>query len=99
MQLVYEINTDMSFGLWILNPLFIFFSIVGFIGYAPYINHIVQQWNLQDNDDDQLFYTKIYIDPLKRVGNSSLFQCNIWVQVATGTPVIASIFWAILQGE
>ena len=99
MQLVYEINTDMSFGLWILNPLFILFSIVGFIGYAPYINHIVQQWNLQDNDDDQLFYTKIYIDPLKRVGNSSLFQCNIWVQVATGTPVIASIFWAILQGE
>ncbi|XP_045395364.1 procollagen-lysine,2-oxoglutarate 5-dioxygenase 2 isoform X3 [Lemur catta] len=38
----------------------------GFIGYAPYINRIVQQWNLQDNDDDQLFYTKIYIDPLKR---------------------------------
>uniref|UniRef100_A0A5F8GCT7 procollagen-lysine 5-dioxygenase n=1 Tax=Monodelphis domestica TaxID=13616 RepID=A0A5F8GCT7_MONDO len=38
----------------------------GFVGYAPYINHIVQQWNLQDNDDDQLFYTKIYIDPLKR---------------------------------
>uniref|UniRef100_A0A452S506 Procollagen-lysine,2-oxoglutarate 5-dioxygenase 2 n=1 Tax=Ursus americanus TaxID=9643 RepID=A0A452S506_URSAM len=38
----------------------------GFIGYAPNINQIVQQWNLQDNDDDQLFYTKIYIDPLKR---------------------------------
>uniref|UniRef100_A0A493TH16 procollagen-lysine 5-dioxygenase n=2 Tax=Anas platyrhynchos TaxID=8839 RepID=A0A493TH16_ANAPP len=38
----------------------------GFIGYAPYINRIVQQWNLQDNDDDQLFYTKIYVDPLTR---------------------------------
>ncbi|XP_064008901.1 procollagen-lysine,2-oxoglutarate 5-dioxygenase 2 isoform X1 [Pogoniulus pusillus] len=38
----------------------------GFIGYAPNINHIVQQWNLQDNDDDQLFYTKIYVDPLAR---------------------------------
>eukprot|EP00076_Gallus_gallus_P048825 XP_422695.5 procollagen-lysine,2-oxoglutarate 5-dioxygenase 2 isoform X2 [Gallus gallus] len=38
----------------------------GFIGYAPYINRIVQQWNLQDNDDDQLFYTKIYVDPLAR---------------------------------
>ncbi|KAM9279646.1 procollagen-lysine,2-oxoglutarate 5-dioxygenase 2 isoform 1-T1 [Morus bassanus] len=37
-----------------------------FIGYAPYINRIVQQWNLQDNDDDQLFYTKIYVDPLAR---------------------------------
>ncbi|XP_052043605.1 procollagen-lysine,2-oxoglutarate 5-dioxygenase 2 isoform X2 [Apodemus sylvaticus] len=38
----------------------------GFIGYAPYISRLVQQWDLQDNDDDQLFYTKIYIDPLKR---------------------------------
>lgn len=46
-----------------LSPCFV----AGFIGYAPYINRIVQQWALQDNDDDQLFYTKIYIDPLKRV--------------------------------
>ncbi|EGW10258.1 Procollagen-lysine,2-oxoglutarate 5-dioxygenase 2 [Cricetulus griseus] len=38
----------------------------GFIGYAPYISHLVQEWNLQDNDDDQLFYTKVYIDPVKR---------------------------------
>nr|XP_033815272.1 procollagen-lysine,2-oxoglutarate 5-dioxygenase 2 isoform X3 [Geotrypetes seraphini] len=38
----------------------------GFIGYAPYVNQIVQQWNLQDNDDDQLFFTKIYIDQLQR---------------------------------
>ncbi|XP_066564976.1 procollagen-lysine,2-oxoglutarate 5-dioxygenase 2 isoform X2 [Amia ocellicauda] len=38
----------------------------GIIGYAPYINQIVQQWNLQENDDDQLFYTKIYLDPLQR---------------------------------
>uniref|UniRef100_A0A672UTW4 procollagen-lysine 5-dioxygenase n=1 Tax=Strigops habroptila TaxID=2489341 RepID=A0A672UTW4_STRHB len=44
----------------------------GFIGYAPYINRIVQQWNLQDNDDDQLFYTKIYVDPLARVGSNWL---------------------------
>uniref|UniRef100_A0A8C0WNS8 PLOD1-3-like GT domain-containing protein n=1 Tax=Castor canadensis TaxID=51338 RepID=A0A8C0WNS8_CASCN len=42
----------------------------GFMGYAPYINRMVQLWNLQDNDDDQLFYTKIYIDPVKRVSNS-----------------------------
>uniref|UniRef100_A0A3P9D2B4 procollagen-lysine 5-dioxygenase n=1 Tax=Maylandia zebra TaxID=106582 RepID=A0A3P9D2B4_9CICH len=26
----------------------------------------VSQWNLHDNDDDQLFYTKIYLDPLQR---------------------------------
>ncbi|XP_075425823.1 procollagen-lysine,2-oxoglutarate 5-dioxygenase 2 isoform X2 [Ascaphus truei] len=38
----------------------------GIIGYMPYIRQIVQQWNLQDNDDDQLFYTKIYIDQLQR---------------------------------
>ncbi|XP_006001962.1 procollagen-lysine,2-oxoglutarate 5-dioxygenase 2 isoform X2 [Latimeria chalumnae] len=38
----------------------------GLIGYAPFINRIVQQWELQDNDDDQLFYTKIYLDPLQR---------------------------------
>lgn len=36
------------------------------MGYAPYISRLVQQWNLQDNDDDQLFYTKLYIDPVKR---------------------------------
>lgn len=46
-------------------------DVAGFIGYAPYINRIVQQWNLQDNDDDQLFYTKIYVDPLARVGSNS----------------------------
>ncbi|KAM4718872.1 procollagen-lysine,2-oxoglutarate 5-dioxygenase 2 isoform 2-T2 [Anableps anableps] len=38
----------------------------GIIGYAPYITRIVSQWELHDNDDDQLFYTKIYLDPLKR---------------------------------
>lgn len=44
--------------------------ISGFIGYAPNVNDIVQQWDLQDSDDDQLFYTKIYIDPLKRVSRT-----------------------------
>ncbi|XP_056155330.1 procollagen-lysine,2-oxoglutarate 5-dioxygenase 2 isoform X2 [Lampris incognitus] len=38
----------------------------GIIGYAPYINKIVAQWSLHDNDDDQLFYTKLYLDPLQR---------------------------------
>lgn len=39
----------------------------GIIGYAPHINKMVQQWELHDNDDDQLFYTKVYLDPLQRV--------------------------------
>lgn len=42
-------------------------SPAGIIGYAPYVNRVVSQWNLHDNDDDQLFYTKIYLNPLQRV--------------------------------
>ncbi|KAM8881299.1 procollagen-lysine,2-oxoglutarate 5-dioxygenase 2 isoform 2-T2 [Synchiropus picturatus] len=38
----------------------------GIMGYAPNIHRIVSQWNLHDNDDDQLFYTKIFLDPLQR---------------------------------
>ncbi|TRY58499.1 hypothetical protein DNTS_004915 [Danionella cerebrum] len=38
----------------------------GFIGYAPSIQKIVDRWDLHDNDDDQLFYTKIYVDPQQR---------------------------------
>ncbi|KAG8445323.1 hypothetical protein GDO86_010202 [Hymenochirus boettgeri] len=53
----------------------------GFIGYLPNVKQIVQEWNLQDSDDDQLFYTKIYINQLQRERinitldhKSSLFQ-------------------------
>ncbi|XP_067851129.1 procollagen-lysine,2-oxoglutarate 5-dioxygenase 2 isoform X2 [Heptranchias perlo] len=53
----------------------------GIIGYASSINRIVEKWHLQDNDDDQLFYTKVYVDPLKRLSvnitldhKSSIFQ-------------------------
>lgn len=38
----------------------------GFIGYAPEIYEIVSQWKLRDNDDDQLFYTLIYLDKADR---------------------------------
>ncbi|KAA0706473.1 Procollagen-lysine,2-oxoglutarate 5-dioxygenase 3 [Triplophysa tibetana] len=38
----------------------------GFIGYAPEIHAIVQQWKYKDNDDDQLFYTRIYLDKEQR---------------------------------
>lgn len=52
----------------------------GIIGYAPYINRIISQWNLHDNDDDQLFYTKIYLDPLQRLNlNMTLdHKCQIF---------------------
>lgn len=38
----------------------------GFIGYAPDLYNIVKQWKLKDNDDDQLFYTRIYLDKAQR---------------------------------
>uniref|UniRef100_A0A6Q2ZA77 procollagen-lysine 5-dioxygenase n=1 Tax=Esox lucius TaxID=8010 RepID=A0A6Q2ZA77_ESOLU len=47
----------------------------GFIGFAPEVSAIVQQWKQKDNDDDQLFYTKIYLDKAQRVKLSSrIFQ-------------------------
>lgn len=39
----------------------------GFIGFAPELSAIVQQWKYKDNDDDQLFYTKIYLNKTHRV--------------------------------
>uniref|UniRef100_A0A8D0DE58 Procollagen-lysine,2-oxoglutarate 5-dioxygenase 1 n=1 Tax=Sander lucioperca TaxID=283035 RepID=A0A8D0DE58_SANLU len=38
----------------------------GFIGYIPNIKEMVADWTGKDNDSDQLFFTKIYIDPVKR---------------------------------
>ncbi|KAF7235757.1 Multifunctional procollagen lysine hydroxylase and glycosyltransferase LH3 [Varanus komodoensis] len=38
----------------------------GFIGYAPTIHQIVQLWKYKDDDDDQLFYTRIYLDSALR---------------------------------
>ncbi|EHB01682.1 Procollagen-lysine,2-oxoglutarate 5-dioxygenase 3 [Heterocephalus glaber] len=35
----------------------------GFIGFAPTIHQIVHQWKYKDDDDDQLFYTRLYLDP------------------------------------
>uniref|UniRef100_A0A8C4HWI9 Procollagen-lysine,2-oxoglutarate 5-dioxygenase 1 n=1 Tax=Dicentrarchus labrax TaxID=13489 RepID=A0A8C4HWI9_DICLA len=39
----------------------------GFVGYLPNIKEMVADWTGEDNDSDQLFFTKIYIDPAKRV--------------------------------
>ncbi|XP_037832688.1 multifunctional procollagen lysine hydroxylase and glycosyltransferase LH3 [Kryptolebias marmoratus] len=38
----------------------------GFIGFAPDLSAIVQQWKYKDSDDDQLFYTRIYLDQSQR---------------------------------
>ncbi|KAM9424500.1 uncharacterized protein KZ484_002331 isoform 2-T3 [Pholidichthys leucotaenia] len=34
----------------------------GFVGFAPDVSAIIQQWKYKDNYDNQLFYTKIYLD-------------------------------------
>lgn len=40
----------------------------GFIGYAPNLKKLVEEWKGQDDDSDQLFYTNVFLDPEKRVG-------------------------------
>uniref|UniRef100_A0A8C4HUV6 Procollagen-lysine,2-oxoglutarate 5-dioxygenase 1 n=1 Tax=Dicentrarchus labrax TaxID=13489 RepID=A0A8C4HUV6_DICLA len=49
----------------------------GFVGYLPNIKEMVADWTGEDNDSDQLFFTKIYIDPAKRVRFVSL-QCSLY---------------------
>uniref|UniRef100_A0A3Q2QZV8 Procollagen-lysine, 2-oxoglutarate 5-dioxygenase 1a n=1 Tax=Fundulus heteroclitus TaxID=8078 RepID=A0A3Q2QZV8_FUNHE len=39
----------------------------GFIGYIPSIKEMIANWTQGDSDSDQLFFTKIYIDPAKRI--------------------------------
>lgn len=43
------------------------FLLSGFIGYLPNIKELVADWAGEDDDSDQLFFTKIYIDAAKRV--------------------------------
>ncbi|KAL2103375.1 hypothetical protein ACEWY4_000243 [Coilia grayii] len=38
----------------------------GFMGYAANLKELVGDWKGKDNDSDQLFYTRVYIDPVKR---------------------------------
>ncbi|KAJ8371197.1 hypothetical protein SKAU_G00112250 [Synaphobranchus kaupii] len=38
----------------------------GFVGYVSNLKEMVADWAGKDNESDQLFYTKIYIDPEKR---------------------------------
>uniref|UniRef100_A0A671T4D2 Procollagen-lysine,2-oxoglutarate 5-dioxygenase 1 n=1 Tax=Sinocyclocheilus anshuiensis TaxID=1608454 RepID=A0A671T4D2_9TELE len=38
----------------------------GFIGYAPNLKQMLSDWSGADSDSDQLFFTKLYINPEKR---------------------------------
>ncbi|XP_042183885.1 multifunctional procollagen lysine hydroxylase and glycosyltransferase LH3-like [Oncorhynchus tshawytscha] len=62
----------------------------GFIGYAPELSEIVQQWKLKDNDDDQLFYTKIYLDKVQRTKyNMTLdHQCDYYFSIDADVVIV-----------
>ncbi|XP_031422927.1 procollagen-lysine,2-oxoglutarate 5-dioxygenase 1 isoform X2 [Clupea harengus] len=38
----------------------------GFMGYASNLKELVSSWTGKDNESDQLFYTRVYIDPEQR---------------------------------
>ena len=40
--------------------------VAGFIGYASDVYALVADSAIQDSDDDQLYYTKLYLDAAKR---------------------------------
>lgn len=48
----------------------------GFMGYLSNVKEMVAGWTGEDGDSDQLFFTKIYIDPDKRV--SSVHPFELW---------------------
>nr|ACI69018.1 Procollagen-lysine,2-oxoglutarate 5-dioxygenase 3 precursor [Salmo salar] len=62
----------------------------GFIGYAPELSEIVQQWKHKDNDDDQLFYTKIYLDKVQRTKyNMTLdHQCEYYFSIDADVVIV-----------
>ncbi|XP_043926047.1 procollagen-lysine,2-oxoglutarate 5-dioxygenase 2-like isoform X2 [Protopterus annectens] len=66
----------------------------GFIGYAPQINEIVGQWQLQDNDDDQLFYTKLYLDftQRERINITLDHKCRVFQNLNGATEEVALKF-------
>ncbi|ETE69598.1 Procollagen-lysine,2-oxoglutarate 5-dioxygenase 3 [Ophiophagus hannah] len=65
----------------------------GFIGYAHIINRIVQLWKYKDDDDDQLFYTRIYLDPaLREKYGITLDHTSKIFQNLNGAIVTAELF-------
>uniref|UniRef100_A0A6J0SN88 Procollagen-lysine,2-oxoglutarate 5-dioxygenase 1 n=1 Tax=Pogona vitticeps TaxID=103695 RepID=A0A6J0SN88_9SAUR len=52
----------------------------GFVGYATHLSKLVSDWEGADSDSDQLFYTKVFLDPEKRASiNITLdHQCRLF---------------------
>lgn len=52
----------------------------GFIGYANDIYDIITSTPVKDDEDDQLFYTKIFLNkPTRVINNSSFYSPNYFV--------------------
>uniref|UniRef100_A0A4W4E098 Procollagen-lysine,2-oxoglutarate 5-dioxygenase 1 n=1 Tax=Electrophorus electricus TaxID=8005 RepID=A0A4W4E098_ELEEL len=62
----------------------------GYIGYASNLREMVSDWSGKDDDSDQLYYTKLYIDPEKRV--SVLHAPYVLPMLSKG-----KAFWCLLH--
>ena len=62
----------------------------GFIGYAPDIYGIVSDHAIGDAEDDQLYYTLIYLDKDKRVCVGGDVGVWVWVWVGVASTSTAS---------
>lgn len=54
------------FSLAVLKAIYMYTS-TGFIGYAPEIYELMWDHEIQDVDDDQLYYTNLYLNQTIRV--------------------------------
>lgn len=64
-----------------LSKFFFVVVVLGFVGYASVIADIIADDKISDTDDDQLYYTKIYLDETKRVRGyrHSIYSCSIMI--------------------
>ena len=77
LQCLFYAHTQVNWAVCCIQILFIFlqdpltyawlFLSLGFIGYASVFHEVVANHAIDDVEDDQLYYTKIFLDEQKRV--------------------------------
>lgn len=88
---------------WRLEAKYLFLCVLsqppGFIGYAPSLGKLVAEWEGQDSDSDQLFYTKIFLDKEKRVRVSRGGWGDLipWARLHWEQPLLALTLWVGLD--
>lgn len=60
----------MVFGMIIYLHAYFMITLQGYIGYAPDIYELISDHEIQNTDDDQLYFTKLYLDEDLRVSLS-----------------------------